>query len=103
MKYKKITFSVQTGYWGLGTDPQGCQPCNCDVGGAYDVNCDQRSGQCRCRPNVIGQKCDQVRPGYFYATLDWQRYEGEFARGTGVSRAPLNLIFVLNLCLEEGH
>lgn len=75
----------QKGYWGLGEDPQGCRPCDCDVGGAYDSSCDQRSGQCNCRPNVEGRRCDHVRPGFFVMPHDWLRYEAEDARGIGVS------------------
>jgi len=80
-----VCLSAQSGYWGLGTDVQGCKPCDCDVGGASDVNCDQGSGQCRCRQNLMGRRCDQVQPGHFLSTLDWERYEGEYARGIGVS------------------
>ena len=76
---------LQPGYWGLGNDPQGCKPCDCDLGGAYDTSCNQATGQCNCRQNVIGQRCDQPRPGHFVTTLDWERYEAEFARGIGVS------------------
>ena len=34
-----------------------CLGCGCDVGGAYDQYCDSNSGQCSCRPNVVGRDC----------------------------------------------
>lgn len=34
-------------YWGLGDTPEGCQPCNCNRGGAYDNQCDIVTGQCK--------------------------------------------------------
>jgi methyl-accepting chemotaxis protein len=71
------------GYWGMSDDLQGCKPCDCDVGGAYDNNCNQQTGQCRCRPNLTGRCCNEHVPGTFIVPLDWERYEGEFARGIG--------------------
>uniref|UniRef100_A0A8C5BTH4 Laminin, beta 2 (laminin S) n=1 Tax=Gadus morhua TaxID=8049 RepID=A0A8C5BTH4_GADMO len=39
--------------------------CNCDPQGAASSVCDVRGGQCRCRPNVIGRRCDQCAPGTY--------------------------------------
>jgi len=69
----------------MSDDLQGCKACDCDVGGAMSARCDQRTGQCQCRPNIVGRRCDQVAPGYFVVALDWERYEAENARGLGVS------------------
>lgn len=71
------------GYWGMSDDLQGCKPCDCDIGGALDNMCDQQTGQCSCRPNVVGRRCEQVKPSCFVATVDWERYEAELARGIG--------------------
>lgn len=34
-------------YYGLSESQDGCKPCDCDPGGAYDNNCDVVDGQCR--------------------------------------------------------
>lgn len=39
------------------------------------------SGQCHCRPNLIGRQCSEVQPGYFCAPLDYYKYEAEDAMG----------------------
>uniref|UniRef100_A0A3B5B749 Laminin subunit beta 2 n=1 Tax=Stegastes partitus TaxID=144197 RepID=A0A3B5B749_9TELE len=43
----------------------GALPCNCDPQGSVSSMCDVRGGQCRCRPNVIGRRCDQCAPGTY--------------------------------------
>ncbi|XP_004565524.2 laminin subunit beta-2 isoform X1 [Maylandia zebra] len=43
----------------------GALPCNCDPQGSISSLCDVRGGQCRCRPNVIGRRCDQCAPGMY--------------------------------------
>ena len=75
----------QAEYWGLSNEAEGCKPCDCDLGGAFDNQCDQLIGQCVCRLNIIGRRCDQPQPGFFTPNLDYYVYEGETAIGTGVS------------------
>lgn len=43
------------GYWGLSDSQEGCKPCDCDIGGAYDNMCDVVTGQCSWvdKPNII--------------------------------------------------
>uniref|UniRef100_A0A8C2ZNF1 Laminin subunit alpha-5 n=1 Tax=Cyclopterus lumpus TaxID=8103 RepID=A0A8C2ZNF1_CYCLU len=45
----------------------GCEVCNCSRSGIVtpDVNCDTFSGQCRCKDNVVGRKCDRCAPGFY--------------------------------------
>uniref|UniRef100_I3MWP1 Laminin subunit alpha-5 n=1 Tax=Ictidomys tridecemlineatus TaxID=43179 RepID=I3MWP1_ICTTR len=45
----------------------GCEECNCSGPGVLelaDPACDVDSGQCRCRPNVAGRRCDSCAPGF---------------------------------------
>uniref|UniRef100_A0A8D0V8T2 Laminin subunit beta-1 n=1 Tax=Sus scrofa TaxID=9823 RepID=A0A8D0V8T2_PIG len=39
--------------------------CECDPQGSLSSVCDPNGGQCQCRPNVVGRKCDRCAPGTF--------------------------------------
>ena len=39
-----------------------CTPCNCNVSGSLTNQCNER-GECRCKDNVEGDKCDQCKNG----------------------------------------
>ncbi len=78
-------FCPQAEYWGLSNEAEGCKPCDCDLGGSFDNQCDQLVGLCVCRLNIIGRRCDQPQPGFFTPNLDFYVYEGETADGTGVN------------------
>ncbi|XP_071488640.1 laminin subunit alpha-1-like [Diadema antillarum] len=58
------------GYYGLTAENEnGCLACACDVGAAESPVCNKASGECSCRPLVIGQQCDGVTQDAFYPTL----------------------------------
>ncbi|XP_061878635.1 laminin subunit alpha-3-like isoform X1 [Entelurus aequoreus] len=55
----------------------GCQGCECDIGGAINTTCDETSGQCRCRSNIVGSRCTNPAPGYYFPTLHQFKFEVE--------------------------
>ncbi|KAI5194349.1 Laminin Subunit Beta-4 [Manis pentadactyla] len=85
------------GYWGLENHPQGCSPCDCDIGGAYSTICSPEDGQCECRPHITGPGCTEPAPSYFFAPLDFYLYEAEEAMPLQ-GLAPLILATALPTC-----
>lgn len=51
------------GYWGLGRGF--CSDCKCHPDGSESSVCDKFTGQCRCKPNRGGLRCDQCPPGTY--------------------------------------
>ncbi|VDK44418.1 unnamed protein product [Anisakis simplex] len=58
-------------------DQLGCQPCECDIGGALGVGCDINTGQCRCRPRITGRECNKPIVNHYFPTLWHNQYEAE--------------------------
>lgn len=80
-----LVCDIQDGYWGFGQfHPDGCSPCDCDLGGAINGHCGQADGQCFCRPNVIGISCTEPAAGFYFPNLDHLLYEAEVANTRGV-------------------
>uniref|UniRef100_A0A8C7YII1 Laminin subunit beta-1 n=1 Tax=Oryzias sinensis TaxID=183150 RepID=A0A8C7YII1_9TELE len=42
-----------------------CAACQCDPQGSLSSECNRVGGQCRCKPNVMGRRCDQCAPGTY--------------------------------------
>ncbi|XP_061621466.1 laminin subunit alpha-5 isoform X2 [Phyllopteryx taeniolatus] len=65
----------------------GCQGCQCDIGGSEGQACDERSGRCRCRPNVHGPKCDLAAVDHYFPDLHNLKFEIE--EGTVLDGRPV--------------
>ena len=50
--------------------------CDCNEAGSSSNNCDSTSGQCPCKENIAGDKCDQPAPGYY----DFPEPQGNFPK-----------------------
>ncbi|NXJ95351.1 LAMA2 protein, partial [Corythaixoides concolor] len=53
------------GYFGDALIARNCQPCHCHINGSFSEICDSRTGQCECKANVIGRRCDVCKPETF--------------------------------------
>lgn len=66
------------GYYGLKTnDIFGCEPCRCSLGGSLHSICDKKTGQCACRPAMVGRECNQPALGHYFPSLHNLQYELE--------------------------
>lgn len=66
------------GYYALKRDDVfGCEPCQCSLGGSLNSMCDKQTGQCACRPSIVGRECNQPAFGHYFPTLHQLQYELE--------------------------
>lgn len=66
------------GYYALKRDDVfGCEPCRCSLGGSLNSICDKQTGQCVCRPSIVGRECNQPALGHYFPTLHHLKYELE--------------------------
>lgn len=56
---KKAVFSLTADH------NSGALSCNCDYVGSTSFECEPFGGQCQCKPNIIGRRCDACRTGYY--------------------------------------
>ncbi|CAK9798131.1 Laminin subunit alpha [Anthophora quadrimaculata] len=40
-------------------------PCNCDIDGTISFECEKFGGQCPCKPNIIGRRCEICKTGFY--------------------------------------
>ncbi|XP_059617833.1 laminin subunit alpha lam-3 [Phlebotomus argentipes] len=49
-----------SGFFGTPDDDEGfCEACECNLEGIISSECDEKTGQCNCRPGITGRRCDQ--------------------------------------------
>ena len=56
-------------YWNI-LSSTGCEKCNCDPLGSFNLSCDTTTGQCFCKHGVTGAKCDQCLSNYYQFSDD---------------------------------
>lgn len=39
--------------------------CDCDVNGSVNASCNYETGQCHCKPNVVGRACNQCAAQHY--------------------------------------
>ena len=67
----RLCNQCKPGYYDLNSShATGCISCNCDVRGTVNgnVTCDVTSGQCRCKANVMGVRCNQCKARFYNLT-----------------------------------
>ncbi|XP_063686656.1 laminin subunit gamma-1-like isoform X2 [Bolinopsis microptera] len=81
------------GYFGDAIDAKNCAKCDCDPDGSNNMYlCDIENGQCDCKPNVVGHRCDSCKPGYY-----------DLASGDGCEACECDLLGSSDLqCSEDG-
>uniref|UniRef100_T1L473 Laminin subunit beta-1 n=1 Tax=Tetranychus urticae TaxID=32264 RepID=T1L473_TETUR len=78
-----ITGECVLNYYGLELFEDGCRPCNCDPGGSYNLQCNETTGQCPCRPHVTGQRCDIIESEAHHSGISWIMPPEDIATWTG--------------------
>lgn len=70
--YSNHNFHIEIGHYGdpLAAPHGNCDQCSCYPQGTEQTElgvsiCDQATGTCRCKPNVIGRNCNECQSGYF--------------------------------------
>ncbi|XP_078505044.1 laminin subunit alpha-2 isoform X4 [Lissotriton helveticus] len=54
------------GFYGDALSARNCIACQCNLNGSISETCDSKTGQCRCKPNVLGHKCDECMPNCWW-------------------------------------
>uniref|UniRef100_A0A6Q2WY45 Laminin, alpha 1 n=1 Tax=Esox lucius TaxID=8010 RepID=A0A6Q2WY45_ESOLU len=54
----------QDGYYGDAVTAKSCRACGCHGNGSYSSLCDLTTGECSCKANVVGEKCNLCQVGF---------------------------------------
>ncbi|XP_063079841.1 laminin subunit alpha-2 [Engraulis encrasicolus] len=54
------------GFYGDAITLKNCASCECHPNASRSAVCDKQSGQCQCRQHVVGRKCDECMPNYWW-------------------------------------
>lgn len=69
---KKCQYCKHTFFNMTNDNPNGCDSCQCNLGGSKTDVCNETSGVCECHINtILGRQCDQVQNGFYYPSLDF--------------------------------
>lgn len=52
---------VNFNFWKIKINKIDNLACDCHPFGIIDKQCDTSTGMCQCKPNVMGQRCDQCK------------------------------------------
>lgn len=56
---RSAIFSLTTHY------NNGALKCACHPDGVYTLQCEPFGGQCKCKDNIIGRRCERCKTGYY--------------------------------------
>ena len=74
--------------------------------GAYDDDCDDVSGQCRCKPGITGITCDQCLPGFWGFSPNGCTSKPKTLSNIGDLHILINILFSRAECFpceQPGH
>ena len=71
--------------------------CECNPGGSVDNNCNKITGECHCKPRVMGQRCDEPMQLHYFPTLYQHLYEAE--DGVTPQNTPVRYVFTKYICI----
>lgn len=67
------------GFYGLDDSAEGCKACDCDQIGSVSTECDRNTGQCLCKKEMTGRRCDKLQDDHFCPAFDHIISEAEDA------------------------